>query len=179
MPWPSGMENDFARLGPECAARPHGNDGGSDVVLHARQDDEGSSLTLWPRLGSSHSDGLAEKYCLLRVKDVPGASTLASSLKGHLGLESSTATMKVNSGKSAADCTQEVQVSSADIVYSSCACNVRSTANVNKSFAVPTVIPQVDKPYDYSNRQKWIITTIVTVAAAAAPMGAAMFYRKP
>lgn len=38
------------------------------------------------------------------------------------------------------------------------------------------VIPEVQRPYDYSNRTKWTITLIVAVAAAAAPMGSAIFY---
>lgn len=40
------------------------------------------------------------------------------------------------------------------------------------------VIPEVQRPYDYSNRTKWTITLIVAVAAAAAPMGSAIFYRE-
>lgn len=81
--------------------------------------------------------------------------------------------MKVNSEKRAVACKQEVQISSADVAKSF-ASNVLSTGKSK----IPTLIPRVDNPYDYSNRQKWFITTIVTIAAAAAPMGAAMFYRK-
>ncbi|KAK6366935.1 hypothetical protein LTS17_010486 [Exophiala oligosperma] len=79
--------------------------------------------------------------------------------------------MKVNSEKRAVACKQEVQISSADVAKSF-ASNVLSTGKSK----IPTLIPRVDNPYDYSNRQKWFITTIVTIAAAAAPMGAAMFY---
>lgn len=39
------------------------------------------------------------------------------------------------------------------------------------SFAV---IPEVTNPYHYSNKTKWIITAIVAVAAAAAPVGSAI-----
>lgn len=54
---------------------------------------------------------------------------------------------------------------------------VRSSA-LNRLFTASILIPSINNPYDYRRREKWIITIIVTVAAAAAPMGAAMFYRK-
>ncbi|KAF7530454.1 hypothetical protein G7054_g9570 [Neopestalotiopsis clavispora] len=38
------------------------------------------------------------------------------------------------------------------------------------------VLPEVHRPYDYSRRTKWTITFIVAIAAAAAPMGSAIFY---
>ncbi|KAJ8608095.1 hypothetical protein MRB53_039844 [Persea americana] len=36
------------------------------------------------------------------------------------------------------------------------------------------IIPEVTEPYDYTPKQKWTITFIVAVAAAAAPMGSAI-----
>ncbi|ORY68745.1 major facilitator superfamily transporter [Pseudomassariella vexata] len=39
-----------------------------------------------------------------------------------------------------------------------------------------TVIPEVKRPYEYTHRVKWTITTIVAAAGAAAPMGSAIFY---
>lgn len=53
----------------------------------------------------------------------------------------------------------------------------RSSA-LNGLCTTSILIPSIDNPKGYGRREKWIITTIVTVAAAAAPMGAAMFYRK-
>jgi hypothetical protein len=40
-----------------------------------------------------------------------------------------------------------------------------------------TVIPEVDRPYDYRNKTKWTITLVVALAAAGAPLGSAIFYR--
>ncbi|KAI6708684.1 MFS multidrug resistance transporter [Diplocarpon mali] len=34
-----------------------------------------------------------------------------------------------------------------------------------------TIIPEAERPYDYDNRTKWLITLQVAIAAAAAPMG--------
>jgi len=39
------------------------------------------------------------------------------------------------------------------------------------------VVPEVDRPYDYSNKTKWTITSVVALAGAVAPMGSAIFYR--
>jgi hypothetical protein len=39
------------------------------------------------------------------------------------------------------------------------------------------VIPEVERPYDYSNKTKWTITSVVALAGAVAPMGSAIFYR--
>jgi len=39
------------------------------------------------------------------------------------------------------------------------------------------MLPEVNRPYDYSNRMKWLITLIVALAAAGAPMGAGIFLR--
>lgn len=39
------------------------------------------------------------------------------------------------------------------------------------------IIPEVDRPYDYSNKTKWTLTTVVALAAAGAPIGSAIFYR--
>jgi hypothetical protein len=41
-----------------------------------------------------------------------------------------------------------------------------------------SIIPEVDRPYDYANNTKWLITLIVALAAAAAPLGSAIFFRK-
>lgn len=45
-------------------------------------------------------------------------------------------------------------------------------------FAGLTVLPEVERPYDYKNSTKWAITATVSFAAAAAPMGSSIFYRK-
>lgn len=39
------------------------------------------------------------------------------------------------------------------------------------------LIPEVNRPYDYSNKTKWTITTVVALAAAGAPIGSSIFYR--
>lgn len=41
-----------------------------------------------------------------------------------------------------------------------------------------TLIPEVERPYDYPNKVKWTITVFIALAACAAPMGSAIFYRK-
>lgn len=41
-----------------------------------------------------------------------------------------------------------------------------------------TVIPEIERPYDYRNSIKWAITAFVALAAAAAPVGSAIFYRR-
>lgn len=40
------------------------------------------------------------------------------------------------------------------------------------------IIPEIERPYDYKNKTKWIITATVALAAIAAPLGSAIFYRK-
>lgn len=40
------------------------------------------------------------------------------------------------------------------------------------------VIPETNRPYDYANKTKWLIVLIVAIAAAAAPLGSAIFFRK-
>lgn len=40
------------------------------------------------------------------------------------------------------------------------------------------LIPEVERPQDYQNKTKWLITLVVALAAAAAPLGSAIFYRK-
>lgn len=40
-----------------------------------------------------------------------------------------------------------------------------------------TLLPEVENPYDYSDHTKWIITCLVAFAAAAAPLGSAIFFR--
>jgi hypothetical protein len=39
------------------------------------------------------------------------------------------------------------------------------------------IIPEVERPYDYKRSTKWLITLIVALAAAAAPLGSAIFFR--
>jgi hypothetical protein len=41
-----------------------------------------------------------------------------------------------------------------------------------------TIIPEIESPYEYTNNTKWIITAVVAMAAAGAPMGSGIFYRK-
>ena len=40
------------------------------------------------------------------------------------------------------------------------------------------LIPEVDRPYDYKRNTKWLITFVVALAAAAAPIGSAIFLRE-
>lgn len=44
-------------------------------------------------------------------------------------------------------------------------------------FAQLTLIPEVERPYDYSRKTKWMITTIVAAAAAGSPLGSNILYR--
>ncbi|RDW91362.1 MFS general substrate transporter-64 [Coleophoma crateriformis] len=39
-----------------------------------------------------------------------------------------------------------------------------------------TIIPEVERPYEYDRKTKWTITLLVALAAAAGPMGSAIFY---
>ncbi|KAI1336732.1 major facilitator superfamily domain-containing protein [Xylariaceae sp. FL0016] len=43
-------------------------------------------------------------------------------------------------------------------------------------FAVLSLVPEVDRPFDYSHAVKWTLTAFVALAAAAAPMGSAILY---
>lgn len=40
-----------------------------------------------------------------------------------------------------------------------------------------TVVPEVDRPYDYSRKTKWMLTCVVSLAGVAAPLGSSIFYR--
>jgi hypothetical protein len=40
------------------------------------------------------------------------------------------------------------------------------------------IIPEVERPHEYGNGTKWAITAIVALAAAASPVGSAIFYRR-
>ena len=40
------------------------------------------------------------------------------------------------------------------------------------------LIPEVDRPYDYKRGTKWLITLVVALAAAAAPIGSAIMMRE-
>lgn len=46
-------------------------------------------------------------------------------------------------------------------------------------FARFTVVPEVERPYDYKGSTKWFITFTVALAGAAAPFGSSVFYRMP
>ncbi|KAI5860254.1 major facilitator superfamily transporter multidrug resistance [Durotheca rogersii] len=39
-----------------------------------------------------------------------------------------------------------------------------------------TLIPEVERPFEYSRKDKWMITAFIALAACAAPMGSAIFY---
>lgn len=41
-----------------------------------------------------------------------------------------------------------------------------------------TIIPEVERPYEYGNGTKWAITAVVALAALASPVGSAIFYRR-
>jgi hypothetical protein len=41
-----------------------------------------------------------------------------------------------------------------------------------------TLIPEVERPYEYKDSTKWMITAIVALAAAGAPMGSSIFMRE-
>lgn len=45
-------------------------------------------------------------------------------------------------------------------------------------FARFCLVPEVERPYDYSNKTKWTITLIVALAAAVGPLGSNLLYRK-
>lgn len=45
-------------------------------------------------------------------------------------------------------------------------------------FAQFCIIPEVERPYDYSRKTKWTITLIVALAAAGGPLGSNLLYRK-
>ena len=40
-----------------------------------------------------------------------------------------------------------------------------------------TIVPEVDRPYDYSRNTKWMLTCVVSLAGAVAPFGSSIFYR--
>lgn len=40
-----------------------------------------------------------------------------------------------------------------------------------------SIVPEVDRPYDYRNSTKWGITATIAAATAGAPMGSSIFYR--
>ena len=42
-----------------------------------------------------------------------------------------------------------------------------------------TIVAEIEEPHDYDRRVKWFITFVIATAAAAAPMGSAIFFRKP
>lgn len=44
-------------------------------------------------------------------------------------------------------------------------------------FAQVSIMPEVERPYDYKNSTKWTITAIIGLAGAAAPFGSSIFYR--
>jgi hypothetical protein len=44
-------------------------------------------------------------------------------------------------------------------------------------FAQLAFIPEVERPYDYARKTKWMITAIVAAAACTAPLGSNILYR--
>jgi hypothetical protein len=44
-------------------------------------------------------------------------------------------------------------------------------------FAQLTLIPEVERPYDYARKTKWMVTAIVAAAACTAPLGSNILYR--
>lgn len=44
-------------------------------------------------------------------------------------------------------------------------------------FARATILAEIEDPYQYSYKTKWFIVFLVAYAAAAAPMGSAIFFR--
>jgi hypothetical protein len=40
------------------------------------------------------------------------------------------------------------------------------------------LVPEVERPYEYSDKTKWTITGIVALAGSASPLGSAIFYRE-
>jgi hypothetical protein len=45
-------------------------------------------------------------------------------------------------------------------------------------FAGLTILAEVEEPKHYSRRTKWSITCVIALAAAAAPLGSTIFFRK-
>lgn len=41
-----------------------------------------------------------------------------------------------------------------------------------------TIVPEVERPYEYKNSTKWGITFTISIAASAAPLGSGIFYRE-
>ena len=44
-------------------------------------------------------------------------------------------------------------------------------------FARFALVPEVARPYDYKDSTKWTITTVISLATAAAPMGSSIVFR--
>ena len=40
-----------------------------------------------------------------------------------------------------------------------------------------SILAEVEEPKDYPNKTKWFLTFVIAIAAAAAPMGSAIFFR--
>lgn len=38
------------------------------------------------------------------------------------------------------------------------------------------ILPEIERPYDYRNKTKWLITLVVALSAAGGPMGSSIFY---
>lgn len=60
----------------------------------------------------------------------------------------------------------------------SCRPNVVPRSQRRGLLARFALIPEVERPYEYENKTKWTITLLVASAAAAGPMGSAIFYRE-
>lgn len=44
-------------------------------------------------------------------------------------------------------------------------------------FDMVCVIESLEDPFEYQRRTKWLVTSVVAIAAATSPMGASIFYR--
>lgn len=67
---------------------------------------------------------------------------------------------------------------------SRCASSFANTSNIvprserRGLFRRFALIPEIERPYEYKASTKWMITAIVALAAAAAPMGSGIFLRE-
>lgn len=50
-------------------------------------------------------------------------------------------------------------------------------ANRRGLFGRFTILAEVEEPKDYPNKTKWFLTFVIAIAAAAAPLGSAIFFR--
>lgn len=81
-----------------------------------------------------------------------------------------------NDNKFEADATDSVHLENATPVK-------RTSVEIPRSrrrglFARFAVVPEITEPTHYSTKTKWIVTFVVSIAAAAAPVGSAIIFRK-